>query len=205
MVIPAHQIRASYTAETITVYQAYPPEITRPALAAGRFVPPFKRERMTWVKPSFLWMMYRCGWASKPGQEVVLAVELLRTGFEWALANACLSHFDRSLYPDRDAWTRRLAVSRVRVQWDPERSLRLEPLPYRSLQLGLSGEAVDRYVDEWTVGLTDVTGTARTIADRVRRGADDEATALLPALRPYPLPPEIGAAIGASPQSETTS
>ena len=72
--VPARQIRAVYTAETITVYQAYPPEIAEAALAAGRFVPPFKRDRMTWIKPSFLWMMYRCGWATKPGQERVLAV-----------------------------------------------------------------------------------------------------------------------------------
>ncbi|WP_458785448.1 DUF4291 family protein [Vallitalea sediminicola] len=26
----------------------------------------FKLNRMTWVKPSFLWMMYRSGWAKKP-------------------------------------------------------------------------------------------------------------------------------------------
>jgi hypothetical protein len=86
--VPARQIRARFTAETITVYQAYPPEIALPALDAGRFVAPFERDRMTWIKPSFLWMMYRCGWASKPGQEHVLAVEITRAGFEWALAGA---------------------------------------------------------------------------------------------------------------------
>jgi hypothetical protein len=50
-----------------------------------------------WIKPSFLWMMYRCGWATKPLQERVLAVEITRTGFEWALAHSCLSHFDADL------------------------------------------------------------------------------------------------------------
>jgi hypothetical protein len=78
VMIPARQIRARYTDDTITVYQAYAPEIAVPAVAAGRFVAPFKRDRMTWVKPSFLRMMYRCGWASKPGQEHVLAVEITR-------------------------------------------------------------------------------------------------------------------------------
>ena len=43
---------------------------------------------MTWIKPSFLWMMYRCGWGLKEGQETVLAVEITREGFEWAL-RAC--------------------------------------------------------------------------------------------------------------------
>ncbi|MFV2085357.1 DUF4291 domain-containing protein [Micromonospora sp. LOL_021] len=198
------QVRARYTADTVTVYQAYPAEIAVPALANGRFVAPFKRGRMTWIKPSFLWMMYRCGWASKPGQERVLAVEIRRSGFEWALAAACLSHFDRSLYPDRGTWARRVRTSPVRVQWDPERSLRLGPLPYRSLQAGLSGEAVDRYVDEWTVAITEVTGLAHAVRDRLSAGDDAGAAALLPAERVYPLPVEVAAVIGADPTPAAT-
>lgn len=199
VVVRSRQVRARYTADTVTVYQAYPAEIAVPALAAGRFVAPFKRDRMTWIKPSFLWMMYRCGWASKSGQERVLAVEIRRSGFEWALAAACLSHFDRDLYPDRDAWARRVKTSPVRVQWDPERSLRLGPLPYRSLQVGLSGDAVGRYVDEWTVAITEVTGVAHTIRDRLVAGDDAGAAALLPAERAYPLPAEVRTVIGADP------
>jgi hypothetical protein len=195
---PLRQIRAHFTAGTVTVYQAYPPEIALPAAAAGRFVPPFNRDRMTWIKPSFLWMMYRCGWASKPGQEHVLAVDITRTGFEWALAHACLSHFDRDVYPDRQAWEERLRVSPVRVQWDPERSLNLGPLPHRSLQVGLSGAAAHRYVDEWTVGITDVTARAHHVRNLVRHGDEDAAAAALPDERPYPLPAGLGALIGAS-------
>jgi hypothetical protein len=192
------QIRASYTAETITVYQAYGPEIARPALAAGRFVAPFKRERMTWIKPSFLWMMYRCGWATKPGQEHVFAVEITRAGFEWALARACLSHYDHEHHADRAEWTRQLKASPVRVQWDPERSLRLGALPYRSLQVGLSGEAVHRYVDEWLVRLTDVTPLAHEIHGLVTAGDEDAARALLPAERPYPLPADVAGTVAAT-------
>ncbi|MEW2378284.1 DUF4291 domain-containing protein [Micromonospora sp. NPDC047812] len=198
MPVPAHQVRARFTADTVTVYQAYPPEIARPALAAGRFVPPFRRERMTWIKPSFRWMMYRCGWGAKPGQERVLAVEITRAGFEWALANSCLSGFDRDHHPDREDWSRRLRASPVRVQWDPERSLRLAPLPHRSLQVGLSGEAVRRYVDEWLVGLRDVTPTAHAVRAALDAGDDAAAGALLPPERPYPLPPDVAAVIGAS-------
>jgi hypothetical protein len=196
--VPARQIRATYSAESITVYQAYPPEIADPAVADGRFAPPFNRDRMTWIKPSFLWMMYRCGWATKPGQERVLAVEITRAGFEWALAHACLSHFDRARYPDRRTWSSELKVSPVRVQWDPERSLHLGALPFRSLQVGLSGEAVDRYVDEWTTDVTDVTPSVRAIHDLLRAGDERAATALLPPERPYPLPPPIATIISAS-------
>jgi hypothetical protein len=184
--VPAHQIRARYTADTITVYQAYSEQIALPAATAGRFVVPFKRDRMTWIKPSFRWMMYRCGWATKPGQERVLAIDITRDGFDWALAHACLSHYDRDLHDDRVTWARQLKASPVRVQWDPERSLHLNPLPYRSLQMGLSREAVDRYVDEWTVGITDITDTVRRIHGLLRAGDDRAAEAQLPVEEPYP-------------------
>ncbi|WP_432992700.1 DUF4291 domain-containing protein [Dactylosporangium sp. CA-233914] len=181
------EIRAVYCAETITVYQAYGAGIALAAAAAGRFVAPFERDRMTWIKPSFLWMMYRSGWATKPGQEHVLAVEIRRDGFEWALGRACLSHYDRDLHASVADWKRQLRESPVRVQWDPERDLHLSPVPgCRSLQLGLSGEAVRRYVDEWTVRITDVTALAHRIHELVRARDLDAARALLPPEREYP-------------------
>lgn len=198
MSVPLRQIRALHDDAAITVYQAYPPEIAAPALAAGRFVPPFKRERMTWIKPSFRWMMYRCGWAAKPGQERVLAVRITRDGFEWALEHAALSHFRPGFHADRRTWSDQVKRSPVRVQWDPERDIHLAPLPYRSLQVGLSGPAVNRYVDEWIVGIDDVTGLAHRVRDLLRAGDRSTAQSLLPAEAPYPLPPSIGARIAAS-------
>ncbi|WP_030144285.1 DUF4291 domain-containing protein [Glycomyces sp. NRRL B-16210] len=180
---PARQIRAEYDAETITVYQAYDPHIAEPALAAQTFVAPFKRARMTWIKPSFLWMMYRCGWASKPGQARVLAIAITREGFEWALANSCGS--TPAPGETRETWKARLESSPVRVQWDPERDLHLNRLDHRSIQIGLSGEAVNRYVDEWITGIEDMTSTAHRIAEHLRTGDIDNAKALLPTERPY--------------------
>ena len=144
-------------------------------------------------------MMYRCGWATKPRQERVLAIDITREGFEWALARACLSHFDRDRHGDKATWSRQMKASPARVQWDPERSLHLRPLPYRSLQVGLSGEAVDRYVEVWTVAVTDITPTVHRVRDLLRAGDEQAAEAQLPAEHPYPLPAQIGAAIGASP------
>ena len=129
---------------TVRVYHAYSGEIADRALEAQRFVPPFKLDRMTWIKPSFLWMMYRSGWATKVGQERVLAVEIAREGFGWLLYNSCLSGYDSKVYESREAWATKKAHSPVRVQWDPERSIHLAPLPYRTIQIGLSGEAVLR-------------------------------------------------------------
>lgn len=185
---PKFRIRALHTEATVTVYQAYRPGIGVAAARDGRFPAAWSRERMTWIKPSFLWMMYRCGWGLKEGQETVLAVEIERDGFEWALRHACLSHHVPELYADQADWKRRLKRSPARVQWDPERDLRLQPLPYRSLQLGLAGEATVRYADEWIVGIRDVTPLAREIHGHVRAGDLDAAAALLPDERPYPAP-----------------
>jgi len=77
---PYRQVRAQYDENTIAVYQAYSPEIAEPALAAGTFVEPFGMHRMTWIKPSFLWMAYRSGWATKPGQTVVLRIHRMGHG-----------------------------------------------------------------------------------------------------------------------------
>jgi len=185
---PFRQVRAVYDEHTIVVYQAFSPVIAGPAVAAGRFVPPFGMSRMTWIKPSFLWMMYRCGWATKPGQERVLAIRITRTGFEDALAQAALSAFEPGTYPSREAWQAALGSSPVRVQWDPERDPNGSPLAWRSVQIGLSGEIVRRYVDEWTVGIEDITPTL---------GPRRDGTMPLPAERPYPLPEQIGKRIGA--------
>ncbi|MFD7392292.1 DUF4291 domain-containing protein [Streptomyces sp. NPDC059852] len=187
MTEPKHRIRALHTDRTITVYQAYSRRIGLPAARDGRFPALWQRDRMTWIKPSFLWMMYRCGWATKEGQETVLAVEITREGFEWALSQACLSHYERGLHTDQAAWKRQLRRSPARVQWDPERDLHLQPLPHRSLQLGLTGEASRRYADEWIVSLSDVTPLARLIHGHVRDGDLETARELLPDERPYPV------------------
>ena len=176
--IPSRQIRAVYDDATIRVYQAYADPIADAALAAGTFVPPFRLTRMSWIKPSFLWMMYRSGWGRKPGQERVLAIDLTRAGFEWALAHASLSHGDR------------VDTSKpVRVQWDPERSLLLDKLEHRSIQIGLSGEAIRRYAQEWITQIEEVTDLAHEVQ------ATRDPT-LLPQERPYPVPEAIAEALG---------
>ncbi|MEU0880732.1 DUF4291 domain-containing protein [Lentzea sp. NPDC005914] len=165
------EIRADYDDQSIVVYQAYSPAIAVAAVEAQRFVPPFRMERMTWIKPSFLWMMYRCGYARKEGQEHVLAVRITREGFDWAVSHAVESNVK--------------GKPAVRVQWDPERGLNHEALPHRSIQIGLTREAVDMYVNEWTVSITDVTPLARQIHEKVRALDLDGARALLPVERPY--------------------
>jgi hypothetical protein len=146
---------------------------------------------MTWIKPSFNWMMYRSGFASKPGQEMVLGIDITRQGFEWALEHAVLSSYSSSIHSSYTEWKKLLAQAPVRVQWDPERDWCLNALQdQRAIQIGLSGEAVQRYVKEWIVCLEDVTSIARHIANTLRAGAI--ITGLPHELeQPYPLSPAL--------------
>ena len=94
------EIRTDYGTSTLVVYQAYSKEIALPALAAGRFVAPFSLNRMTWIKPSFLWMMHRSNWGQKASQEYILAVRIVRAGWEDALSQAVLTAPEQGIYRD---------------------------------------------------------------------------------------------------------
>ena len=100
--VDKHEIRAVYDDQVIRVYQAYSPTIADTALQRQRFVaPPFKMDRMTWIKPSFLWMMYRAGWGHKEAvQSRILAIDLSHEGWRWALAHSCASHRPADMLPE---------------------------------------------------------------------------------------------------------
>jgi hypothetical protein len=180
-----NEIRAVYDAETITVYQAYRKEIAVLAIEKQKFVSPFKMERMTWIKPSFLWMMYRSGWAEKEGQEHILSIKIKRDGFEWAIKNACLSHFDKSVYENEQIWKEKLNISPVRIQWDPEKDVYLNNLPYRSIQIGLTGIAVEKYVNEWILSIEDITAYCKSVHKLILQRKVEQAIKLLPNEKRY--------------------
>jgi hypothetical protein len=192
------QIRAVYDEQTITVYQAYRKDIAEPAVNNQKFVPPFKMERMTWIKPSFLWMMYRSGWTLKEGQEHILAIKIKREGFEWALANCCLSHCDSTLFTSQQEWKTKLENSSVRLQWDPEKDINLQNLNYRSIQIGLTGIAVQYYVNDWIIAIDDITDKCKQIHSLVLDKKIEEAKSLLPLENIYSISNELKLVIGGS-------
>jgi hypothetical protein len=187
-----HEIRADYDRDTIAVYQAYSPAIADAALEAGKFVAPFSFHRMTWIKPSFLWLMHRSNWAQKGGQERVLCVRVKRSGWEKALSLAILTSFAPGVFASPDEWAARLAAAKVHLQWDPERSLRGAGMPYYSIQVGLSRHVIREYADDWVVRVEDYTPQARKIYDLLQSGQADKAKRLLPTERVYPVSAELG-------------
>jgi len=158
------QIYAAYDDDGIFVYQAFTPSTVESALAKGTFGKGFNMDRMTWIKPSFAWMLYRSGYASKTRQEAILKIKIKHEGFLSILRQSIEATFNRDIFDEIDDWRRSLRTSLVRHQWDPERYLTLAKHPTRrAIQIGIRGSVVYNYVNEWIINLEDVTPLAKSI------------------------------------------
>jgi hypothetical protein len=150
-------ILAQHDDRSVVVYQAYRPSIADFAATYGRFGGEFSYSRMSWIKPNFLWMMYRCGWCSKEGQERVLAVHLSRRFFDWLLSQAVQSTYDPARFASREDWQSAVRKSCVRLQWDPDHNPTGGRLARKAIQLGLRGDALAHYGQEEPLEIEDIT------------------------------------------------
>lgn len=180
-------IKAFYTKQYVRVYQAYSKTIANSAVEHNTFIsPPFSMTRMTWIKPSFLWMMYRSGWGMKDsGQERILAIDISHEGFSEILQQGIISHYDVSLYSSQKEWKRKVQQSDVIIQWDPERDIFLNKLEERTIQMGLRNQAVEKYVNQWIVNITDITNNVHEIHELVKENKLDIAYSLMPTENVY--------------------
>jgi len=185
-------ILAAFDDVSITVYQAYRPEIAAYAVAHQQFGGEFSYSRMSWIKPNFLWMMYRAGWATKPGQERILAVRLQRGFFDDLLRQAVPSSFDPLRHDSREAWSRAVRDSEVRLQWDPDHDPAGRPLARRAIQLGLRGEALRAYGTTALLAIDDITDY---VAEQ-RACVHNPGQLMLPAERVYVAPADAARNIG---------
>lgn len=177
-------INAVYNNETIRVYQAFNRRIAEEAVRLNTFGKSFKKERMTWIKPSFLWIMYRSGWAEKENQEHILAIDIKRTGFEEILKNAVMSSYNGNMGISREEWKRQIAVSEVRCQFDPDRDIFGNPQSDRTIQLGLRGGMVEKYISDYIVKITDITENVKYL--KSMRDSGNLTPEMLPVEKPYP-------------------
>ena len=178
-----HTIFAQYNNETIRVYQAYNEIIAKQAVGLQTFGDKFNRNRMTWIKPSFLWMMYRSGWASKEGQERVLAIDIKCTGFHYILEHAVPSTYKPDLYQNNNEWKEAVKHSEARYQWDPERDIYGNAIDRRSLQLGIRGSLVEKYINDWILKVTDITLEVKNIKESINKRLFNET--MLPMEKEY--------------------
>jgi RNA:NAD 2'-phosphotransferase (TPT1/KptA family) len=98
---------AHYDDDSIIVYQAHRNSIADYSVEHQKFGGEFSYTRMSWIKPNFLWMMFRSGWAAKDGQERILAVRLRRSFFDELLESAVASSFEASRLANHAEWQQR--------------------------------------------------------------------------------------------------
>jgi len=151
-------ILAQFDDESVVVYQAYALDIGLYAAKHGRFGPGFSFTRMSWIKPSFLWMMFRSGWGSKEGQEVTLAIRMQRAAFDAVVLAGVPTSFDPKRFASEAEWRTAGAAASVRLQWDPDHDPSGAPLERRAIQLGLRGKALHQFAKEWIDSIEDVSG-----------------------------------------------
>jgi hypothetical protein len=167
-------ILAHHDAETIVVYQAYRPSIGAYVIKHGVFGGDFSYARMSWIKPNFLWMMYRSGWGTKEGQEVVLGLRLRRQFFEGLLACAVASSSGASDFSSHDDWAAAMARSHVRLQWDPDHDPHGRPLPRRAIQLGLRASVLQEYGMRELLEVIDMTEFVAIQREALQRSGETE-------------------------------
>ena len=182
-----HLFLGQWDEEGVWVYQAFCDEISDWALEHQRFGGPhFKPERMTWVKPSFAWILYRSGYSQKRKQERVLKIKVSHAALGGLLSRCAIGHGGGGTLG--------------RIQWDPARDLLAaeksgkEPrklLRRRAIQIGLKGRLSVEYVDS-VIAIVDVTALARRVGEahaKKKPAAAAEAMAALlselPHERPY--------------------
>ncbi len=80
-----------------------------------------------------------------------------REGFDEIVKKSVISAFRESGVTSINDWRKKLQNSEVRCQWDPDRDIYGNPIGRRAIQLGIKGEMVKKYVNDWIVNITDIT------------------------------------------------
>ena len=182
-----HQIRALYDRDTITVYQAYNQQIVQLAVQQQKFVSPFSFHRMTWIKPSFLWLMKRSHWATKSNQNHILAIRIKRDFWEYLLKQSIHTDPILSAHKNGELWFESFENAKVHIQWDPERNLKGTKLEQRSIQIGMSRFLIQAFNNTAIHSIQDITPLVTKMAQFRRLGKYKHAEKLLPKQRIYPL------------------
>jgi hypothetical protein len=188
------RVLAAFDSRGVFVYQAFHTEIVTAAAAKGTFGRGFSLDRMTWIKPSFGWMLHRSGYAGKHRQEAIARIHLSHEGFLAILRQAVPTLYPEALFPNTAAWHDALRFSDVRCQWDPDRDLFDRKLERRAIQLGIRGAVVRSYVNEWILGIEDVTDLAHEIREVAAK--KQSAFPAVPHEQEYVLPAEISRTLG---------
>jgi len=169
------QIIGSTDNDNIIVYQAFNPNIARYAVSHQKFGGPYYSfNRMSWIKPGFLWMMYRAGWAEKENQQQILAITLPMNHFKTILSLATITSFDNNLFETNEEWKQQLEKTDVRLQWDPDHDPEGQKQERKAIQLGMKGNTLKKFCTEWIIGISDITDFVKEEYKKVLSNSIDE-------------------------------
>lgn len=131
-------IIAQFNKESIIVYQAFKDSIANYAVENQKFGgDDYEFDRTTWLKPSFLWMMYYSGWAKKQDQENVLAIRLNKKGFDEMLSES--------------------KKADIQLKWEPYYDLHGNKSDRKAAKIGIQGSMLQRYNNEWIQEIQNIT------------------------------------------------
>lgn len=168
-------IIAQYNNESIIVYQAFRDSIAEYAVKNQCFGgDDYDFNRTTWLKPSFLWMMYYSGWAKKQNQENVLAIKMTRKGFDEILRFAVMTTFYKEIYGDNASWKKQLENSDVQLQWEPYHDLYGNKTERKAVKIGLSGKVLECFNNEWIQEIRNITPHVMQQQDLLKEHKVDE-------------------------------
>lgn len=158
MPLTGRHINALVEEQTIAVYQAYRKSIADFAVNEQHLGgPDFSLNRMSWIKTSFLWMMFRSGWGKKEGQEHILQLWIPKTFFNKILSTTVISSFSDEYYREHEQWKKELAISESRLQWDPDHDPFGRPMDRKAIQLGLKGSLLKDFSTSAIIRVNDIT------------------------------------------------
>lgn len=163
------EVFAQYDNQCIRVYQAYHPMIAQEAVQLQTFGKHFNVNRMTWIKPSFLWMMYRSNWGTKKNQECILALDIYQTMFQELLKKAVLTSPD-SASGDILKWRKNFSETTVYCQWDPDKNINGNAINRAAIQIGLKGNSLKDFLNTGICRIEDITPQVRKWNEQRKNG-----------------------------------
>ncbi|MGR6545082.1 DUF4291 family protein [Paenibacillus tundrae] len=171
-------IYATHSEQHVTVYQAFGHEIANELLLHGKFGSSFSLSRVSWIKTSLLWMMYRSDWATKRDQERIFSIQITKEGFDDILSQAVLTKFRPKIHGTKKEWEQKLKISNVLCQMDPDRDIYGYELKRKAVQLGLKNEVLKMYVNEFITGFSEITPKVKNFKKMILE--NNQETDLLP-------------------------
>lgn len=176
------EIYAYYNREHIRVYQAYNKQIAEQAVSLQTFGNNFSLNRMTWIKPSFLWLMYRSNWGTKKNQEYILALDIYREAFDSLLERAVLTSPEEH---NSDSWEKDFKETTVYCQWDNDRSISGKALNRYAIQIGIKSDILKDFISSGIYKITDLTPSVKKWNEQRKSGKTDLKN--FPAEKIYPV------------------